>query len=88
MIPWLLLRSHDWPELVYAVAMAVLFWASMIPEWRELLRLRREGSLENLQQAKELRVISRRDGGTAQQMSTSDLLSALISRLRRKDAGS
>lgn len=88
MIPWLLLRSHDWPELVYAVAMSVLFWASMIPEWRELLRLRREEVLDNLRQAKEVRVASRRDGGTAQQMSTSDLLSALISRLRRKDAGS
>jgi glycerol-3-phosphate acyltransferase PlsY len=85
MIPWILLRSHDWPELVYAVAMFVLFWASMIPEWRELLRLRREGALENLQQAKEVRVASRRDGGMAQQISVSDLLSALVSRLGRKD---
>jgi glycerol-3-phosphate acyltransferase PlsY len=88
MIPWIWLRSGDAAELAYAVAMCILFWASMIPEWRELLRLRQEGALENLQQAKELRVASRRDGGTAQQMSTSDLLSALSSRLRRKDPGS
>lgn len=88
MIPWIWLRSGDAAELAYAVAMCILFWASMIPEWRELLRLRQEGALENLQQAKELRVASRRDGGTAQQMSTSDLLSALSSRLRRKHPGS
>ena len=88
MIPWIWLRSGDAAEPAYAVAMCILFWASMIPEWRELLRLRQEGALENLQQAKELQVASRRDGGTAQQMSTSDLLSALSSRLRRKDPGS
>jgi acyl phosphate:glycerol-3-phosphate acyltransferase len=83
MIPWVLFRSGDGAELVYVTAMCILFWGSMIPEWRELLRLRREGVLENLQQAKEVRVISRRDGGTVQQMSVSDLLSALVSRLRK-----
>lgn len=86
MIPWIWFRSGDLAELAYAVAMCILFWASMIPEWRELLRLNREGVLENLQYAKEVRVASRRDGGMAQQMSVSDLLSALLSRLRRKDA--
>ena len=85
MIPWVWFRTHDWSKLVYAVAMCILFWASMIPEWRELLRLRREGVLENLKHAKEVRVLSRRDGGTAQQISVSDLLSVLISRLGRKD---
>jgi glycerol-3-phosphate acyltransferase PlsY len=88
MIPWIWFRSGDWAELAYAVIMCILFWASMIPEWRELLRLRREGALENLQFAKEVRVASRRDGGTAQQISVSDLLSAILSRLRRKDTGS
>lgn len=88
MNPWVWFRSGDWAELTYAVAMCILFWVSMIPEWRELLRLRREGALENLQYAKEVRVASRRDGGTAQQISVSDLLSAILSRLRRKDSGS
>lgn len=83
MIPWIWFRTHAWPELLYAVAMCILFWASMIPEWRELLRLRREGALENLQQAKELRVTTRRDGGMAQQVSVSDLLPALVSWLKR-----
>jgi hypothetical protein len=86
MIPWIWFRSGNLAELAYAVAMCILFWASMIPEWRELVRLNREGVLENLQYAKEVRVASRRDGGTAQQMSVSDLLSALLSRLGRKDA--
>ncbi|MGD8398622.1 MAG: glycerol-3-phosphate acyltransferase [Anaerolineae bacterium] len=85
MIPWLWLRDRGGPEMVYAVAMTILFWGAMIPEWRELLRLRREGALDNLQRAREVRVASRRDGGTAQQMSVSDLLSTLVSWLRRSD---
>lgn len=87
MIPWIWFRTDNRAELVYVVAMAVLFWASMIPEWRELLRLRREGTLADFQKAKEVQVAARRDGQTAQQMSTSDLLSALLSRLGRKDTG-
>lgn len=87
MIPWIWFRSGDWPELVYAVAMCILFWASMIPEWREVLRLKREGELDKLQEAKEVQVMSRRDQGTAQQTSVSNLLSAIMARLGRKDAG-
>jgi glycerol-3-phosphate acyltransferase PlsY len=85
MIPWIWFRSHDGAALVYAVAMCILFWASMMPEWQELLRLRREGKLEELQHAKEVQVVSRLDRGTAQQISVSDLISALLSRLGRKD---
>jgi len=85
MIPWLWLRGRDWPELLYAAAMCALFWLSMIPEWREMARLQRQGVLDNLRQAKEVRVLSRLDRGTALRMSTSDLLSALLTRLRRRD---
>lgn len=88
MIPWLWLRGYDWPEVVYAMAMSVLFWTSMMPEWREILRLRREGQAERFQLAEEVRVVSRRDGGMARQTSVSGLLAAVVSRLRRKDAGS
>jgi uncharacterized membrane protein YcjF (UPF0283 family) len=87
MIPWIWFRTHDWAKLVYVVAMCVLFWVSMIPEWRELLRLKREGNLADFQQAREVQVAARRDGQMAQQMSTSDVLSALLSRLRRRDPG-
>ena len=65
--------------------MCILFWASMIPEWRELLRLRREGGLEDLTDAREVRVLGRRDGGTARQLPVSDLLSRLCARLGRKE---
>ena len=80
MVPW---RSRDPAELIYVVAMCILFWASMLPEWRELLRLKRQGVLTDLQTAKEVRVLSRRGGGTAEQMTAADLLSALVSRLRK-----
>ena len=84
MIPWVWFRSHDWPVLLYAVAMCLLFWASMLPEWREIARLKREGALENLQQARHVRVLSRRDQGTVQQISVSGSLAALVSRRGRK----
>jgi len=84
-IPWIWFRTQDWPELMYAVAMCILFWASMIPEWRELLRLRREGVLEDLTGAREVRVLGRRDGGTARQVPVSGLLSRLSARLGRKE---
>jgi glycerol-3-phosphate acyltransferase PlsY len=86
MIPWTWFRSGSAVELLYVTAMCILFWASMLPEWREMLRLRREGVLENLQQAKEVRVVSRRDGGTAQQVSVYDLVTALLSRLRKDES--
>ena len=85
MIPWLWLRGFDWPELLYAISMAILFWVAMIPEWREVIRLKRKGELDKLQDAREVRVASRLDGGTADLFSVSSLLSALISRLGRKD---
>jgi glycerol-3-phosphate acyltransferase PlsY len=88
MIPWIWFRSHNWPELLYAIAMSILFWASMIPEWREVLRLKRQGELEKLQNATEVRVASRLDGGMADQFSVPSLLSTLISRIGRKDTGS
>lgn len=82
MIPWTLFLRQDGAQLVYVTAMSILFWGSMIPEWREMLRLRREGVLENLQQAKEVRVISRRDGGTAEQMTLASAVAKVVSRLR------
>jgi hypothetical protein len=86
MIPWLWLRGYDWPELLYATAMTILFWAAMIPEWREVIRLKRAGELDKLQHARDIRVASRLDGGTARQYSASDLLGSLIAVFRRKDA--
>jgi hypothetical protein len=56
----------------------------MLPEWREILRLRRVGELDKLQDAREVRVTTRLDGGTAQQISVSGLLSMLVAPLKRQ----
>ena len=87
MVPWIWLGPHGWPERLYAVAMVLIYSASMLPEWRQVLRLKREGKLEKLQTAREVRVASRLDRGVAQQASVPDVISELVSRLRRKDSG-
>jgi glycerol-3-phosphate acyltransferase PlsY len=85
MVPWIWLGPHGWPERIYSVAMVIIYSASMIPEWRQMLHLKRKGELDKLQLATEVRVTSRLDRGVAQQRSVADLLSELVSRLRRKD---
>jgi glycerol-3-phosphate acyltransferase PlsY len=86
MVPWIWLGPHGWPERIYSVAMAMIYSASMMPEWRQVIRLKQEGELEKLQYATEVRVTSRLDRGVAQQRSVADLVSELVSRLRRKDS--
>ena len=85
MVPWIWLGPHGWPERIYAVVVASIYSVSMIPEWRQMLHLKRAGELEKLQLATEVRVRSRLDQGVAQQRSVADLLGELVSRLRRKD---
>jgi len=86
MVPWIWLGPHGWPERIYSVAMVIIYSASMLPEWRQMLHLKRKGELDKLQLATEVRVTSRLDRGVAQQRSVADLLSELISKLRRKDS--
>jgi glycerol-3-phosphate acyltransferase PlsY len=88
MIPWIWLLPHGWPERLYVVAMALVYSISMLPEWRQILRLGREGNLESLRYATELRVKSRLDEGLAEQRSVPDLISELTAKLRRSDDGS
>ena len=87
MVPWIWFGPYGWPERFYAVAMCIVYAVAMLPEWREILRLNRTGELEKLQNARELRVASRLDGGVAQQASVPDVISELVSRLRRNDSG-
>lgn len=61
MIPWIWFRTHDGARLAYVLAMNGLYWSAMVPEWRELLRLHREGNLDEFRQAAQLRVL-RPDG--------------------------
>jgi len=85
MVPWIWLGPHGWPERIYSVVVASIYSVSMLPEWRQMLHLKRAGELEKLQLATEVRVRSRLDQGVAQQRSVADLLGELVSRLRRKD---
>lgn len=60
MIPWIWLRTHAWPEVIYMIAMNVLFWYAMIPELKEFMRLKKEGSLEEFSDASRLRIVGRK----------------------------
>lgn len=86
MVPWIWLGPHGWPERIYSVAMVIIYSASMVPEWRQMLDLKRKGELEKLQLATEVRVKSRVDQGVAQQRSVADLLSELAFKLRRRNS--
>jgi len=85
MIPWVWVRGGEWPEVIYAVSMCVLFLGAMIPEWREIWRLNQAGELDKLQEAREVRVLSRLDQGTALQQSWAGAISDLLAKLRRKN---
>ncbi|MFN2189777.1 MAG: glycerol-3-phosphate acyltransferase [Candidatus Promineifilaceae bacterium] len=57
MIPWILLTTGEWVLVTYVILMNCLYWFSMIPEIREYARLRREGTLQEFQDADALEVI-------------------------------
>jgi len=57
MIPWIMFTSGDWLLVVYVVLMNCIYWFSMIPEIKEYARLRREGTLQEFQNAEALEVI-------------------------------
>ncbi|HSF83763.1 MAG TPA: glycerol-3-phosphate acyltransferase [Anaerolineales bacterium] len=57
MIPWIWFRTQNWAQILYVVAMNVIYWTAMIPELREYARLQREGELKPFQEARQLRVI-------------------------------
>jgi glycerol-3-phosphate acyltransferase PlsY len=52
MIPWVLLTTRDWVLVLYTAAMTVLFVGSMMPELRQYARMKREGRLEALAEAR------------------------------------
>ena len=57
MIPWIMFTTRDWVLVVYVLIMNFIYWFSMIPELREYARLRREGTLQDFQEADALEVI-------------------------------
>jgi len=56
MIPWLWLRHRDWKLVLYATTVNAMNLIAVAPEAREMLRLRREGTLRTFLKAKQVRV--------------------------------
>jgi glycerol-3-phosphate acyltransferase PlsY len=56
MIPWLWFRHQDWRLVAYAVVVNVMNLIALLPEAREMLRLRRDGQLEDFLKARRVRV--------------------------------
>jgi glycerol-3-phosphate acyltransferase PlsY len=57
MTPWIFWRTQDPVLLGYTFLMNVIFWGSMTPELKHYARLKREGKLDQLSKARQLRVI-------------------------------
>jgi glycerol-3-phosphate acyltransferase PlsY len=51
LIPWLWFRTHDLGHLAYGIAVNIIFLVAMIPEMRQMLKLKREGAQEDFSQA-------------------------------------
>jgi glycerol-3-phosphate acyltransferase PlsY len=85
MIPWVLVRGLGWAELIYVVAMTMLYWTSLWPDLREDLRLRREGKYDAYAGARKLEVRTRLDGQLADNFPLTELSDKLRSLFRRRD---
>ena len=85
MIPWIWFRTHDAVKLAYVLAMNALYWSVMIPEWRELLRLRREGELDAFRQAEELRVVRPDGRETTDSYTPATMLAKLKAPFQKKE---
>jgi glycerol-3-phosphate acyltransferase PlsY len=86
MIPWTIIVRRDPSRVAYVVAMNLVFWAAMIPDLRELRRLKRAGTLDEFEQAQRLWLIGAK-GEKRMEVATLPALRARIAaRLRRKPA--
>jgi glycerol-3-phosphate acyltransferase PlsY len=85
MIPWVWFRTHSWPEVAYVLAMNIIFWVAMIPEVKEHLRLRREGSAQEFSEASHVRVVGRRGTEITETTSMAKLRARIASLFRRAD---
>ena len=46
MLIWLIIFKGDWPHIVYGIVMNVIFTAGVLPDVRDYLRKKREGTLD------------------------------------------
>lgn len=83
MIPWLWLRHRDWRLVAYAAAMNLLNWLAGIPEAREMIRLRRDGTLTDFLTARRVRSIGSDNDREEERLTFYGILASAISRLRR-----
>lgn len=79
MIPWTWFRTHDSLQLIFVILCTSLYYYSMIPEWKEYARLRRQGKLKVMMNARNLRVVHP-DGTVTEDSMT---LAAMIDRLKK-----
>ena len=56
MIPWLWFRTQSWTLVLFAVAMNLMNIIAVIPEIKEINRLRKEGNLKQFLQAETIQV--------------------------------
>jgi glycerol-3-phosphate acyltransferase PlsY len=56
LIPWLWFRTHNWTLVLFAVALNLMNIIAVIPEIKEINRLRKEGNLQQFLQAETIQV--------------------------------
>jgi glycerol-3-phosphate acyltransferase PlsY len=88
MVPWLWLRHRDAALTAYALVLNGVLWIAMIPEVRQLARLRREGMLEAYTTATHVRVEQAHDARREDRLTAAGLLSLLFSRWKHDHSDS
>ena len=81
MVPWLWFRHRDWRLVAYAVFVNVINWIAVIPEAREMVRLRRAGKLKDFLEAKQVRVA----GSGGEQLGERATFYGMLAKLLSKD---
>lgn len=87
MIPWIWFRTHDWTYLAYTLAMNIIYWGSLTPEWKQYARLRDAGALEEYTEAQSLMVQTTEGVRNAEQITIVDIYNGLKRRLFGKRSG-
>jgi glycerol-3-phosphate acyltransferase PlsY len=88
MIPWIMFTTRDWVLIAYVFLMNGIYWFSMIPEIKEFTRLKREGTLQEFNNADALEVIQE-DGTVRYDTYTlQNLRKKINSKLGRDEAAS
>jgi acyl phosphate:glycerol-3-phosphate acyltransferase len=57
MIPWIMIRTHDWVLVIYTILMNIIFWGSMTPELKSFQKIVKAGKMDEFSRATEVHVI-------------------------------